>query len=223
MFLLTIVPRSFVVSFVLVGLPVLLISVGVDLRRYAHLWRVGNHRTSKRDIDRLCYPTHAADHLLAARFCCLAAFLREEHAVSTLSYVWPIALVVLSNVVYQICSKAIPTDMSPFASLFVTYLVGALASLVAFFVLGRQVTLVEELRKVNWAPFVLGIVIVGLEVGFIYTYRAGWEVSMASIVQSSFLAVALLGVGYALYGEAITPTKAAGIVICLIGLYVINR
>jgi hypothetical protein len=42
------------------------------------------------------------------------------------SYVWPIALVVLSNVVYQICAKSVPNGLNPFAALAVTYLVGAL-------------------------------------------------------------------------------------------------
>ena len=139
------------------------------------------------------------------------------------SYLWPIGLVVLSNVVYQICAKSVPGGMSPFVSLFVTYSVGAIASLVLFFLLGRHANLVDELRKINWAPFVLGIVIVGLEVGFIYAYRAGWEVSTASVVQSSFLAVALLLVGSSLFGETLSLTKIVGVVICLVGLYFINR
>ena len=54
------------------------------------------------------------------------------------SYVWPIALVVLSNVVYQICAKSVPNGLNPFAALTVTYLVGALMSVVLFFVLGKQ-------------------------------------------------------------------------------------
>lgn len=141
----------------------------------------------------------------------------------SIEYWWPIGLVVLSNVVYQICSKGIPSSMSPFVSLFVTYVVGAIASLVAFLLLGRNASLADELHKANWAPFVLGIVIVGLEIGFIYAYRAGWEVSMASVVQSSFLAVALLAVGRMLYGEPLSLTKILGVAICLLGLYVINR
>jgi phosphate/sulfate permease len=52
---------------------------------------------------------------------------------------------------------------------------------------------------VNWAPFVLGIVIVGLEVGYIYAYKAGWPVSTAQIVQAAVLAVILIFVGSLLY------------------------
>jgi len=138
------------------------------------------------------------------------------------SYVWPIALVVLSNTVYQICAKSVPERMNPFASLTVTYLVGALASAILYFALGTGGNLIEEYGKLNWAPFVLGFVIVGLEVGWIYAYQAGWQVSTGFIVQSAFLAAALLLVGYILYHEALTWNKLVGAAICLIGLVFIN-
>ncbi len=138
------------------------------------------------------------------------------------SYIWPIALVVLSNVVYQICAKSMPEGTNPLAMLTVTYLVGAVASGALFFILNRDASLVAEYRRLNWAPFVLGLVIVGLEVGFIYAYKAGWQVSTASIVQSSFLAVALIFVGFLLFREAITWNKLVGVVVCLVGLVVIN-
>ena len=44
-----------------------------------------------------------------------------------LSYIWPIALVVLANTFYQICAKATPEAMNPLASLTVTYTIAALA------------------------------------------------------------------------------------------------
>ena len=138
------------------------------------------------------------------------------------SYVWPIALVVLSNTVYQICAKSVPNGMNPFASLTVTYLVGAVASGILFFALGTEGNLVKEYGKLNWAPFVLGIVIVGLEAGWIYAYKAGWQVSTGFIVQSAFLAAVLLLVGYFLYHEALTWNKLVGVAICLIGLVFIN-
>ena len=136
-------------------------------------------------------------------------------------YVWPIALVVLSNVVYQICAKTVPKGIHPMASLTVTYLVGAVASTILYFVFwGRD--LIREYSKLNWSPFMLGLVIVGLEAGFIFAYKAGWQVSTASIVQSSFLSVALIFVGYLLYHETLTWNKLVGVAICLIGLVIIN-
>jgi drug/metabolite transporter (DMT)-like permease len=138
------------------------------------------------------------------------------------SYVWPIALVVLSNVVYQICAKSMPDGLNPFAALTITYLVGALASAVLFFVLGKQPNPLKELSNLNWTPFVLGLVIVGLEVGFIYAYKAGWEVSTASLVQGVALAVILVFVGFLLYKEGLSWNKLVGIGICLVGLFFIN-
>ena len=138
------------------------------------------------------------------------------------SYIWPIAVVVLSNVIYQICAKSVPERMNPFASLTVTYLVGALASAVLYYALGAKGNLLKEYGKLNWAPFVLGIVIVGLEVGWIYAYKAGWQFSTGFIVQSAFLAAVLLFLGYFLYREALTWNKLLGVAICLIGLVFIN-
>ena len=138
-------------------------------------------------------------------------------------YVWPIALVVLSNTFYQICAKEVPEKMDPFASLTVTYLVGAVISFVLYAIMNRGESIVLEYQKLNWAPFLLGLVLVGLETGFIYAYRAGWTVSTAAIVQSAFLAVVLIFVGALLYKEAITASKAAGVLLCLVGLYFINK
>ena len=138
------------------------------------------------------------------------------------NFVWPIVLVILSNIVYQICAKSVPEGINPFASLTITYFIGAIASALLFFMLGNDDNLLKEYSKLNWAPFVLGIVIVGLEAGWIYAYKAGWQVSTGFIVQSAFLTTALLLVGYFLYHETLTWNKLAGVAICLIGLICIN-
>ena len=138
------------------------------------------------------------------------------------AHVWPVALVIISNVFYQICAKSVPGDIDPFASIIVTYLVGAATSALLYFVIGPGESLAKEFGKLNWATFVLGIAIVGLEAGWIYAYKAGWQVSTGFIVQSAFLAIVLLFVGYFLYREALTWNKIAGIAICLIGLVFIN-
>ena len=141
----------------------------------------------------------------------------------SMSMFWPIALIVLSNVIYQICAKSVPKEMDAMASMTVTYLVGAVCSAVMFFILNKNGSLLHEYKKMNFAPVFLGISVVGLEVGFIYAYKNGWAVSTASVVQSSFLSLALIVAGAILYHEAITVNKLIGIAICLVGLYFINR
>ena len=139
------------------------------------------------------------------------------------SYVWPMALLVISNTIYQVCTKSVPKEMDPFASLTVTYLIAAVACGILYFVFNKGGNLFREYSRLNWAPIVLGVVIIGLEVGWIYAYKAGWPVSTAFIVQSGFLAVALLLVGWLLYKEQITWSKAVGVLICMVGLYFLNK
>lgn len=140
-----------------------------------------------------------------------------------LSLYWPIALIVLSNVFYHVCSKSTPTDISPFASLTVTYAVGAVLSGILYFALNRGGNLLSEYRHLNWSSIVLGLAIVGLEAGSIYMYKAGWNISTGQLVYSSILAIVLILVGVLFYRETITWTKLAGIAICMVGLYFINK
>ena len=140
-----------------------------------------------------------------------------------MSMIWPIALVVFSNIVYQICAKGVPKNMDAMASMTITYLVGAVCSTIMFFVMNKNGNLLQEYEKMNWAPIFLGVSVVGLEVGFIYAYKNGWAVSTASIVQSAFLAVALLVVGALLYHETISISKIIGVGFCLVGLFFLNR
>ena len=140
-----------------------------------------------------------------------------------IAYIWPLGLAVLSNTLYHICCKACGTEMHPFASLTVTYLVGALVSLGLYLCLSNGGNFGAELKKITIAPVLLGVAIVGLEAGFMYAYAAGWQVSSAQLVQSAVLSVLLIAVGALLYGEKITATKVIGIVICLIGLYFVNK
>ncbi len=138
------------------------------------------------------------------------------------NYIWPLGLVILSNVFYQICAKSVPEAMNPFVALTVTYGVATVLSLLCFFILGKGTELAAEYKKLNWAPFVLGIVIIGLEVGWIYAYQAGWQVSTGFIVEAAILAVFLIFVGYFLYHEPISWKKLLGVAVCLGGLYLIN-
>ncbi len=137
------------------------------------------------------------------------------------SYIWPIALAVLSNVAYHLSSKSLPEDVSPFASLTVTYLIAALVSALLHYARAGG-SIVKEYSRLNWAPFALGLVIVGLEAGFMYAYKAGWQVSTASLVQSAALTIALLLVGHYLYREELSWNKLIGAAACLVGLVFIN-
>lgn len=138
------------------------------------------------------------------------------------NYVWPLALVVLSNTLYQVCTKSVPEKMNPFASLTVTYLIGAIVSVILYFTLEKNANLLSEYRKLNWVPFALGISIVGLECGWIYSYKAGWQISTAQILQSAVLGIILIFIGFFGYNESLSWNKLLGIAFCMTGLVFIN-
>ena len=139
------------------------------------------------------------------------------------NYIWPIGLVVLSNIFYHITTKTTPHEANAFLSLTVTYLVGGILSFLAYFITaGKGSTLRQELMNLNWSSFVLGIAIIGLEAGFIFAYRAGWKVNTAQLVASSILAIALIFVGFFLFKESMTLRHFIGILVCIAGLVIIN-
>ena len=141
----------------------------------------------------------------------------------SLAMLWPIFLVIGSEIMYHICAKSTTPTIDPFASLTVTYLVGALTSAVIYYLLNRGGNMLREYSHLNWSAFAMGVAIVGLEVGTIYMYKVGWTVSTGPLVKSVCVMVALALVGALVYREVITPTKLAGIVICLIGVILINK
>ncbi len=116
-----------------------------------------------------------------------------------------------------------PDSVNPFAALTVTYLVGAAVSAVLYFVLNKGGNIISEYKNLNWSAWVLGLVIVGLEAGTVYMYKVGWNVSTGQLVHSTILTICLIFVGALLYKEKITPTKLAGIAVCTLGLFLINK
>ena len=141
----------------------------------------------------------------------------------SLTMFWPILLVVGADIVYQICAKSTPAEIDPLASLSVTYAVGALVSAALYFLLNRGGNLAREYSHLNWSAIALGVAIVGLEVGSIYMYKVGWTVSTGPLVKNICVMVAMVLLGALAYREVITPTKLLGIVICLIGVIIINK
>ena len=137
--------------------------------------------------------------------------------------IWPLLLIVGSNCFYHICAKSMPENAHTFGALTVTYLIGAVISAVAFVVSVRPANVLTELHKLNWAPFVLGLAIVGLEAGNVFLYRAGWKISVGSVVGNISLAVVLLLVGYFLFHEQITARQLIGVAVCALGLFLITK
>ena len=136
---------------------------------------------------------------------------------------WPLLLIVTSNTFYHICAKSVPEKAHAFGALTVTYLIGAAVSAAVFLTSVKPANALTELHKLNWAPFVLGLAIVGLEAGNVFLYRAGWKISAGSVVGIISLAIVLLFVGYFLFHEQISVRQLVGVAVCAAGLFLITK
>ena len=115
-----------------------------------------------------------------------------------------------------------PSEVNPYGALMVTYFVAAIISAIIFAYAVGPTNVGSEISKVNWTSIILALAIVGLEVGYVFVYRVGWSVSTASVVANIGLACVLIVVGYLLYRENVSYNQILGILVCMVGLILIN-
>lgn len=136
--------------------------------------------------------------------------------------VWPLFLIVGSNLVYQLSSRGAAKGVNPFAALVVAYGIAGVASLAMLLVTTRGAEIVPQLRSLNIANYLLGLAIIGLEGGFLCLYRAGWSASVGPIVTYSAVAVLLLLVGALFLGESVGWRQILGVALCLAGIALVT-
>jgi len=132
------------------------------------------------------------------------------------------ALAVLSSVLYHVFQKATPVAVNPAMGLIITYLTALVFTILLLPYFPLKEGLQAELRKVNWASFALGIGIVGVEVGFLLAYRAGWNLSLASIAVNALSGVILLPSGVLIFKEQPSWVNVLVVFVCILGLVMVN-
>ena len=134
-----------------------------------------------------------------------------------------LGVAIAATVAYHIVMKLTPADVNPYLSLAVSYAVVTLAFAAAYWALPGPGTMREAFGQLNWTAPVLGVVVIFLDLGFLMLYRGGFPVSLGQIVTQSAAALVLLLLGMALFSEKLTLTNVGGIVLCIAGLWLINR
>jgi uncharacterized membrane protein len=134
-----------------------------------------------------------------------------------------LSLAILCTVGYHLVLKLTPAGVNPRLSLMLTYALVTLVFGVILLVAPGGFEWRQELRQLNWTALALAVVIVGLDLGFLYLYRGGFEVSLGALVTQSAAAMLLLVVGVAVFREKLTLANAAGLLLCLAGLWLVNR
>lgn len=136
-------------------------------------------------------------------------------------FYFSITLAICSSALYHFVAKSTPSHVNFTVSLLVTYAVAFVVTLFTFFVFPTRDVL-AELKQLNWASIALAIAIVGIEFGFLLTYRAGWNLGIAAVLVNVVASLILVPVALFIFKDKISWINIAGILVCLAGLVMLN-
>jgi drug/metabolite transporter (DMT)-like permease len=137
-------------------------------------------------------------------------------------FYFSITLAIASSALYHFTAKSTPSNVNFTVSLLVTYAVafGVVLLTSIFFPIKNGWTF--ELKQLNWASISLAIAIVGIEFGFLLTYRAGWNLGIAAVLVNVVASLILVPVAIFLFKDKISWINILGIFVCLAGLVMLN-
>ena len=134
-----------------------------------------------------------------------------------------IALVVLGNVVYHLALRTVPSSANPIVATLAAYAVAAATTTALLPWYGGHQGLGASIRALNGSTLLVGVAIVGIELGFLLAYRAGWTLGTASLSANAAVAVLLLAIGAIVFREPFSIGRTTGVGCCVVGLWLINR
>ena len=137
-------------------------------------------------------------------------------------YYFSITLAIASSALYHFVARSTPSNVNFTVSLLVTYAVALVVALVGFFFFPATNGITAELKPLNWASIGLAIAIVGIEFGFLLTYRAGWHLGIAAVLTNVVASLILVPVAILVFKDKISWVNILGILVCLVGLVMLN-
>ena len=137
-------------------------------------------------------------------------------------FYFSIILAICSSALYHFTAKSTPSNVNFTVSLLVTYGVAFAVVLFTFFFFPIKNGLAFELKQLNWASMGLAIAVVGIEFGFLLTYRAGWHLGIAAVLTNVVASLILVPVAIYIFKDKISWINILGILVCLVGLVMLN-
>lgn len=137
-------------------------------------------------------------------------------------FYFSITLAICSSALYHFVAKSTPSNVNFSVSLLVTYAVALAVTLITALLFPADNGFAAELKNLNWASFLLAIAIVGIEFGFLLTYRAGWNLGIAAVLVNVVASLILVPVAIFIFKDKISWINILGIFVCLAGLVMLN-
>jgi multidrug transporter EmrE-like cation transporter len=137
-------------------------------------------------------------------------------------FYFSITLAICSSALYHFVAKSTPLNVNFTVSLLVTYAVAFFVVLFTFVFFPIKNGLAFEMKQLNWASIGLAIAVVGIEFGFLLTYRAGWHLGIAAVLVNVVASLILVPVAIFIFKDKISLINILGILVCLVGLIMLN-
>ena len=137
-------------------------------------------------------------------------------------FYFSIALAIASSAFYHFVAKSTPSNVNFTVSLLVTYAVAFVVTLLGFFFFPAKNGVIAEIKLLNWASIGLAIAVVGIEFGFLLTYRSGWNLGIAAVLVNVVASLILVPVAIFIFKDEISWVNILGILVCLAGLVMLN-
>jgi drug/metabolite transporter (DMT)-like permease len=137
-------------------------------------------------------------------------------------FYFSITLAICSSALYHFSAKSTPSNINFPISLIVTYLVSLGITILTAFFFPTPNGIKAELKQLNWASILLAIAIVGIEFGFLLTYRSGWNLGIAAVLVNVVASLILVPVAIFVFKDKISWINILGIFVCLAGLVMLN-
>jgi drug/metabolite transporter (DMT)-like permease len=137
-------------------------------------------------------------------------------------FYFSITLAIVSSALYHFTAKSTPSNVNFTVSLLVTYAVAFIVTLLGFLFFPATNGIAAELKQLNWATIGLAIAIVGIEFGFLLTYRSGWNLGIAAVLVNVVASLILVPVAMFIFKDKISWVNILGILVCLVGLVMLN-
>ncbi len=137
-------------------------------------------------------------------------------------FYFSITLAIVSSALYHFSQKGTPANVNPAVAIMVTYFVAFFLTSSLLFFLPPQNGILAEVRKLNWASYLLAFGVVGLEVGFLLVYRAGWNLGLAAVLVNVVASLILVPVAIFVFRDKLSWVNIVGILVCLAGLVMLN-
>jgi drug/metabolite transporter (DMT)-like permease len=140
-----------------------------------------------------------------------------------LAFYLSIGLTAVSNVFYHTIQKITPSNVNPLITLSISYITATVVCLIFAPFIQPYLGFTQELKKLNWTTIGLAFAMVGLEAGYLWAYREGWNISKGALTSYVTVAMILLPIGLLFFKEKITATNLLGIGVCIAGLYLLHQ